>query len=141
MGWFYRSPIFNTLTVTCTLEFAVDDPEQLDEFAYLFNSCFKSKFTSGKKVGLIIFVESVRALIQLEHICLAAKQLENKSALVAECLVFGSDDFVADIGATRTTVNINLHVVIVGSDCPTKIKLLCINCTFMLLDMLILGCR
>ena len=62
---------------------------------------------------MIIFVESARALIQLEDICKAAKQLENKSDLVAECLVFGSDDFVADIGATRTKVTYNSLIILV----------------------------
>ena len=32
-----------------------------------------------------------------------AEQLKMMSNLVPEALVFGSDDFVADIGATRTT--------------------------------------
>merc|ERR1719479_405862 len=53
-------------------------------------------------MGLIIFIESARSLLQLERICLAARKLEDKSPLTIEGLVFGSDDFVADIGATRT---------------------------------------
>ena len=92
----------------------MDDPEQLDEFGYLFNACFKSNMKWEKKVGLIIFMESARSLIQLENICLAAKRLENKSALVPECIVFGSDDFVADIGATRTKVKFAFCDVIFG---------------------------
>ena len=84
--------------------FAVDDPEQLDKFCYLFNSCFDEKANWEKKVGLIIFVESARSLLQLIEICRAAKTIESKSALVIEAIVFGSDDFVADIGGTRTKV-------------------------------------
>ena len=60
--------------------------------------------SQNKKVGLIIFVESSRSLLQLESICVTAKNLENKSPLVIEGIVFGSDDFVADIGAERTKV-------------------------------------
>ena len=55
-----------------------------------------------------MFVESARSLLQLEDICLASKKLESKSLLVIEALVFGSDDFVADIGATRTKVRLDL---------------------------------
>lgn len=76
----------------------VDDPEILDEFAYAFNS----SFPAAPFTGLIIFIESARALVQLKEICLAAAKLRTKSRLVPEALVFGSDDFVADIGATRT---------------------------------------
>ena len=59
-------------------------------------------------MGLIIFVESARSLLQLESICLTAKKLEDKSPLVIEAIVFGSDDFVADIGAERTKVYLQL---------------------------------
>ena len=86
---------------------SVDDPEELEDFCILFNECVDGNIGWNKRVGLIIFVESSRSLLQLESICLAAKNLENKSALVIEGIVFGSDDFVADIGATRTKVNIN----------------------------------
>ena len=58
-------------------------------------------------MGLIIFVESSRSLLQLESICITAKKLEVKSPLVLEAIVFGSDDFVADIGAERTKVSIS----------------------------------
>ena len=55
-----------------------------------------------------MFVESARSLLQLEDICIASKKLESQSPLVIEALVFGSDDFVADIGATRTKVRLLL---------------------------------
>ena len=79
----------------------VDDPEQLREFSFIFNESFPH---ATSKIGLIIFVESARSLIQLPEICVEAEKLQGKSALVPEALVFGSDDFVADIGATRTEV-------------------------------------
>ena len=78
----------------------VDDPEILEEFAYAFNSVFPHP--KSPLIGLIVFIESARALVQLKEICLAAVKLKSKSRLVPEALVFGSDDFVADIGATRT---------------------------------------
>jgi len=91
----------------------VDDPEILEEFAYAFNSSFMSQSSSSpesrkmnrqmnRPIGLIIFIESARALVQLKEICLAAVKLKSRSCLVPEALVFGSDDYVADIGATRT---------------------------------------
>jgi len=84
----------------------VDDPEELDTFCSYFNESVDGKIDRNKRVGLIIFVESARSLLQLENICSRAKSLENKSQLVIEGIVFGSDDFVANIGATRTKVNI-----------------------------------
>ena len=84
----------------------VDDPEDLEEFCFFFNECVDGNINESKKVGLIIFVESSRSLLQLESICITAKKLEDKSPLVLEAIVFGSDDFVADIGAERTKVNI-----------------------------------
>ena len=88
--------------------FSVEDPEELDEFCNILNSCLETENIGEKKVGLIMFVESARSLLQLEDICLASKKLESKSLLVIEALVFGSDDFVADIGATRTKVRFEL---------------------------------
>lgn len=78
----------------------VDDPEGLDEFAYAFNSTYPH--VNAKRIGLIIFIESARSLVQLKEICTGATKLKSKSRLVPEALVFGSDDYVADIGATRT---------------------------------------
>ena len=88
---------------------AVDDPEHLDEFCNLFKSCFEQTTNWIRHIGLIIFVESARSLLQLKTICVAAKNLEDKSPLRIEGIVFGSDDFVADIGAARTKVNTLLN--------------------------------
>ena len=85
----------------------VDDTEILDEFAYMLNAAVSAwiKPSSPQKIGLIMFIESAKALIQLRNICEEAMKLKQKSVLVPECLVFGSDDFVADIGAVRTETN------------------------------------
>ena len=88
--------------------FSVEDPEELDEFCNILNSCLETENIGEEKVGLIMFVESARSLLQLEDICIASKKLESQSPLVIEALVFGSDDFVADIGATRTKVRLDL---------------------------------
>ena len=82
----------------------VDNCEILDEFAYCFNGATADWLNprSNIRVGLIIFIESAQGLMDLRHICHKAATLKQKSALVPEAIVFGSDDYVADIGAVRT---------------------------------------
>ncbi|XP_076039546.1 citramalyl-CoA lyase, mitochondrial-like [Oratosquilla oratoria] len=71
---------------------------------------FNEKFTSalgnqeiGEKIRLIMFIESAQALINLPEICKKAVELSKTSRFDVDGLVFGSDDFCADIGATRTS--------------------------------------
>ncbi len=71
----------------------VDDVDQLETFFGLF----KPK----TRTALIMFIESARALLAINDIFAAARRLETPT-LIPETVVFGSDDFVADIGATRT---------------------------------------
>ena len=75
----------------------VDDVEILEEYTYLFNAATQDwlNASSTTKIGLIIFIESAKALVQLTKICEKATKLKEKSALIPEALVFGSDDFVA----------------------------------------------
>lgn len=63
-----------------------------------------------QQMGLIMFIETARSLIDIDHICQAAWDLAKSpsSPLCPVALVFGSDDFAADIGATRTTDNMEL---------------------------------
>lgn len=88
----------------------VDTEETLDEFAYIFNSATSDYLRPGSKerVGLIMFIESAQSLINLKAICEKALALKQRSALVPEALVFGSDDFVADIGGQRTASSVEL---------------------------------
>ena len=69
----------------------VDNPEILDEFAYDFNGVTSGWISPASKirVGLILFIESARALIDLRRICEKAMSLKEKSALMAEAIVFG----------------------------------------------------
>ena len=82
----------------------VDDPEELDYFVDEFNDALGHSENENTEatVGLVMFIESARALLRLPEICDRAEQLSSVSNLVPEALVFGSDDYVADIGATRT---------------------------------------
>ncbi|CAG9832998.1 unnamed protein product [Diabrotica balteata] len=56
----------------------------------------------NNKVNLIIYIESAKAFTNLTEICKTATELSAKSKFVPNSLVFGSDDFCASIGATRT---------------------------------------
>ncbi|CAL1268441.1 unnamed protein product [Larinioides sclopetarius] len=61
-----------------------------------------SKQTGAKKLNLVFFVESAKSLLDLRQICEKAVDLSKEGLFSFEGLVFGSDDFCADIGATRT---------------------------------------
>ena len=62
-----------------------------------------------RKLGLIMFIESARSLLDIDSICKAAWEISEAGAdFIPEALVFGSDDFAADIGATRTKENTEL---------------------------------
>lgn len=83
----------------------VDDPEELTWFVQRYNNALAESENeeASTTVSLVMFIESARALLRLPEICAMAEQLKMMSNLVPEAVVFGSDDFVADIGATRTT--------------------------------------
>lgn len=81
----------------------VDEAEMLEEFTYMFNGVTGKWINpSSPTIGLILFIESAKAVMNLRSICTQALKLKDKSCLTVEALVFGSDDFVADIGAVRT---------------------------------------
>jgi citrate lyase subunit beta-like protein len=69
----------------------VNTPEDIDEFAYLFNGATSRWLTSSSTttIGLIMFIESAQSLMALPRICERAVKLKEKSALVPEALVFG----------------------------------------------------
>ena len=87
--------LFSIFRALCICK--VDDVEVLEEYTYLFNAATQDwlNASSTTKIGLIIFIESAKAIIQLTKICEKAAKLREKSALIPEALVFGSDDFVA----------------------------------------------
>jgi len=76
-------------------------------------SCVEKTVGHGRgQIGLIMFIETARSLIDIDKICKAAFDLAGSpnSPLAPVALVFGSDDFAADIGATRTKDNVELLV-------------------------------
>ncbi|XP_070568487.1 citramalyl-CoA lyase, mitochondrial-like isoform X1 [Ptychodera flava] len=56
----------------------------------------------AEQMKLVIFIESAIALLSLREILARGVQLSRDSPFVLDGVVFGSDDFCADIGATRT---------------------------------------
>ena len=77
----------------------VDEPAELREFVRLLEEHVEVK--GRPPMALIIFIESARSLLNIKDILQTARDLKGR-LIAAEGLVFGSDDFVADIGATRT---------------------------------------
>jgi len=60
-------------------------------------------------LGLVIFIETADSLLKVDEICRAAWDLATASPVLCPvALVFGSDDFAADIGATRTKASTEL---------------------------------
>ncbi|XP_037083284.1 citramalyl-CoA lyase, mitochondrial-like isoform X2 [Pollicipes pollicipes] len=59
--------------------------------------------TMSRPLNIILFTESALGLLNLRAICERAQELVAGTALSLDGLVFGSDDYCADIGATRTS--------------------------------------
>jgi len=81
-----------------------------EELAFLA-ACIREAVNKplDRKLGLIMFIESARSLLDIDSICKAAWEISEAGAdFIPEALVFGSDDFAADIGATRTKENTEL---------------------------------
>ncbi|KAK3858470.1 hypothetical protein Pcinc_035334 [Petrolisthes cinctipes] len=79
----------------------VESPDHLDWFADKLKSTLRSHKTA-EKMRLIIFTESAMSLLKLPAICQRGIELSEETPFVLDGVVFGSDDFCADIGATRT---------------------------------------
>ncbi|GFY42338.1 citramalyl-CoA lyase, mitochondrial [Trichonephila inaurata madagascariensis] len=78
--------------------------ESTDHISWI-NDKMKSHFkctNDSKKLNLVFFVESAKSLLDLRQICEKAIGLAKSGPFRFEGLVFGSDDFCADIGATRS---------------------------------------
>ena len=85
----------------------VKDREELE---FVWNVTEKVVGTNRGTIGLIMFIETARSLLDIDTICKEAWTLASRpgSVLCPVALVFGSDDFAADIGATRTKSNTEL---------------------------------
>ena len=69
----------------------------------------KLKNTVGKKLDkklrLMIFTESARSLLYLPQICRIGIELSRNSPFILDGVVFGSDDFCANIGKIFLNIN------------------------------------
>ncbi|KAK7871173.1 hypothetical protein R5R35_002414 [Gryllus longicercus] len=79
----------------------VDVSEHLVWFANKLSTHLKGK-NSDKKINLIIYIESAKAILNLPAICRTAKELSASKPVEPVALVFGSDDLCASIGVTRS---------------------------------------
>ncbi|XP_052088047.1 citramalyl-CoA lyase, mitochondrial-like [Mytilus californianus] len=80
----------------------VDTPEEIDRFTKRIKEILSEK-QKAEKFSLITMVESAVGLMNLKDVILQASSLARSEKLYTlEGVVFGSDDFCADIGATRT---------------------------------------
>jgi len=81
-----------------------------EELQLLWDTVRQVVSGGAPQMGLIMFIETARSLIDIDEICKAAWELAESSSspLCPVALVFGSDDFAADIGATRTKDNMEL---------------------------------
>ncbi|XP_021357710.1 citrate lyase subunit beta-like protein, mitochondrial [Mizuhopecten yessoensis] len=80
----------------------VNRPEEMYQFTDNLKESLKGR-TQEQKLQLITFVESAIGLINLTEILRKTIELTNSEGLFNLAgVVFGSDDFCADIGATRT---------------------------------------
>ncbi|XP_045585391.1 citramalyl-CoA lyase, mitochondrial isoform X3 [Procambarus clarkii] len=79
----------------------VDSPAHLEWFTDKLKFVMKGH-NSSEKLRLIIFTESAESLLSLPEICRRGVELSRDAPFDLDGIVFGSDDFCADIGATRT---------------------------------------
>ena len=84
----------------------VRDRQQLEE---VWRTAERLLGTARATLGLILFIETAGSLLRVDEICSAAWALAASSPVLCPvALVFGSDDFAADIGATRSKASTEL---------------------------------
>ena len=69
----------------------------LHQFADKLRSVLSTR-TLEEKLRLVIFTESAESLLSLPEICRRGVELSHNSPFLLDAIVFGSDDFCADIG-------------------------------------------
>ncbi|TSU62972.1 Citrate lyase subunit beta-like protein, mitochondrial [Bagarius yarrelli] len=79
----------------------VEEKEEVHWFVDRFLKHLKGRLLM-EPVRLVTFVETAVGLLNFKAVCEAARELGPKVGLHHDGVVFGSDDFCASIGATRT---------------------------------------
>ncbi|KAI9530096.1 hypothetical protein NQZ68_004113 [Dissostichus eleginoides] len=79
----------------------VEDTQEVQWFVDRFQHCLKGRALT-EPVRLVTFVETAVGLLNFKAVCEEVRRLAPKAGLHHDGVVFGSDDFCASIGATRT---------------------------------------
>ncbi|KHJ83873.1 HpcH/HpaI aldolase/citrate lyase family protein [Oesophagostomum dentatum] len=81
----------------------VDTPEDVAKIYEVFRTHYSAKRITDTNTRLVIWIESARALLDMPRILSSTLNLHKNSGFFKlDAVVFGSDDYCADIGATRT---------------------------------------
>ncbi|XP_076263929.1 citramalyl-CoA lyase, mitochondrial-like [Rhynchophorus ferrugineus] len=72
------------------------------------SSKIKNLIKTDSTINVIIYIESAKAFLNLVDICQVTESLSKNSKFQHVGLVFGSDDFCANIGATRTESSLEI---------------------------------
>ncbi|KAH1016123.1 hypothetical protein HUJ04_007394 [Dendroctonus ponderosae] len=77
---------------------------ETDETVRLFSDELGKYIGTNQILNLIIYIESAKAFINLVDICKTTESLSKTGNFRPVCLVFGSDDFCANIGKTSSRI-------------------------------------
>ncbi|KAH1025328.1 hypothetical protein HUJ05_010070 [Dendroctonus ponderosae] len=77
---------------------------ETDETVRLFSDELGKYIATNQILNLIIYIESAKAFINLVDICKTTESLSKTGNFRPVCLVFGSDDFCANIGKTSSRI-------------------------------------
>jgi len=81
----------------------VEDPAQLELFATTLDEALGGIAREDEEnLRLIIYVESAVGLMNIKEICQRGVELSEVASFDLDAIIFGSDDYIADIGATRS---------------------------------------
>jgi citrate lyase subunit beta-like protein len=81
----------------------VDSPEDLAEIWNAFRSTYGAERVQQSGTRLVIWIESAQALLDMPRILATTLNMhKNAGFFRLDAVVFGSDDFCANIGATRS---------------------------------------
>ncbi|XP_055372344.1 citramalyl-CoA lyase, mitochondrial-like [Condylostylus longicornis] len=77
----------------------VDKPEDVEEFSALLTKVVGNQ---NERINLIFYCESCESVLNIKDICKKLKHLSSSECnFMPAGIVFGSDDFLANLGATR----------------------------------------
>lgn len=77
----------------------VDTVKHIDWFAETLGHVMPKQH---KDINLVIFAESAKSMINLKDICARTLELAEYHLFHLDGIVFGSDDYIASVGATRS---------------------------------------